>query len=107
MMISSPPLANVRYLLSRFLSSATLTLRMGDPPIMAIIAMILAVEDRFVFEVSTTFVYEIVPRVILLIDLGGPGFRISGDLQRQSLAQQSSRRKLRDVLREREPSIGG
>jgi hypothetical protein len=36
---------------------------------MAIIAMILAVEDRFVFEVSTTFVYAIVPRVIVLIDL--------------------------------------
>jgi len=42
---------------------------MGDPPIMAIIAMILAVENRFVFAVSTSFVYEIVPRVIVLIDL--------------------------------------
>jgi hypothetical protein len=36
---------------------------------MAIIAMILAVENRFVFAVSTSFVYEIVPRVIVLIDL--------------------------------------
>jgi len=31
MTISSPPLAKVRYLLSRFFSSATLTLRMNNP----------------------------------------------------------------------------
>jgi hypothetical protein len=36
---------------------------------MAIIAMILAVENRFVFEVSMSFLYAIVPRVIVLIDL--------------------------------------
>ena len=36
---------------------------------MAIIAMIVAAENRFIFEVSTSFVYQIVPRVIVLIDL--------------------------------------
>jgi hypothetical protein len=40
---------------------------------MAIIAMIVAVENRFIFRVSTSFVYQIVPRVIALIDLGGAG----------------------------------
>jgi hypothetical protein len=50
MMISSPPLAKVRYLLSRFLSSATLTLRMRATSVMAIIAMSVAVENRFIFR---------------------------------------------------------
>src|SRR6266404_8438486 len=50
MTISSPPLAKVRYLLSRFLSSATLTLRMRATSVMAIIAMIVAAENRFIFR---------------------------------------------------------
>ena len=36
---------------------------------MAIIAMIVAAENGLFFEVSTSFVYQIVPRVIALIDL--------------------------------------
>ena len=36
---------------------------------MAIIAMIVAVENRFIFRGFHKFVYQIVPRVIALIDL--------------------------------------
>jgi hypothetical protein len=50
------------------------------------------------FEVSTSFVYQIVPRVIVLIDLVGPGFRISSDFQRQSLARQSDGESVKDSV---------
>src|SRR5438445_2608366 len=92
MMISTPPLVKLRYLLSRFLSSVMFTLRIGVLSLMAIIAMLWAVRNRILYILVRLDCNGNIQRVI---DADRPlvrrGFRISSDFQRQPLARHSAR----------------
>jgi len=82
MMISSPPLANVRYLLSQFLSSATFTLRMKATSVMA------RTPSRIVLEFTITWVW---PTRKQVIGVGAPAVPTSREDQSQ--LQRSRRRE--------------